>query len=151
SESQPGHPMRILPMAYPQFFRVRQKFPRPRVDDIPGEVERQLANLNLQEKVKPGQSVAVTAGSRGIANIHIITKAVIDHLKRLGTQPFIVPAMGSHGGGTAEGQRAIVEGYGMTEEFLGCPIRASMETVIICETKEGIPVHFDKFAYEADH
>ncbi len=138
-------------MAYPQFFRVRQKFPRPRVDDIPGEVERQLANLNLQEKVKPGQSVAVTAGSRGIANIHIITKAVIDHLKRLGTQPFIVPAMGSHGGGTAEGQRAIVEGYGMTEEFLGCPIRASMETVIICETKEGIPVHFDKFAYEADH
>jgi len=138
-------------MAYPQFFRVRQTFPRPRVDDIPGEVERQLASLNLPAKVQPGQSVAVTAGSRGIANIHLITKAVVDHFKRLGAQPFIVPSMGSHGGGTAEGQRAIVEGYGMTEQFLGCPIRSSMETVVICETKEGIPVHFDKFAYQADH
>jgi len=138
-------------MAYPQFFRVRQTFPRPRVTDIPGEVERQLASLQLQTRVKPGQSVAITAGSRGIANIHIITKAVVDHFKRLGAQPFIVPSMGSHGGGTADGQRAILEGYGMTEQFLGCPIRSSMETVIICETQEGIPVHFDKFAYEADH
>jgi hypothetical protein len=138
-------------MPYPQIFRVRQKFESPRVADIPGTVEGELSRLQLAGRIRPGQSVAVTAGSRGIANIHIIIKAVVEHLKRLGAKPFIVPAMGSHGGGTAEGQRAIVEGYGMTEAFLGCPIRATMETVIVCQTREGIPVHFDRHAYEADH
>jgi hypothetical protein len=138
-------------MSYPQMFRVRQQFEGPRVDDIPGTVERELAQLELGEKIRPGQSVAVTVGSRGIANIHVVIKGVIDHLRRLQAQPFIVPAMGSHGGGTAEGQRAIVEGYGVTEKYVGCPIRASMETVIVCQTDEGIPVHFDRHAYEADH
>ena len=137
--------------SFPQVFRVRQKFDAPRVADIPGTVEAELARLNLGDRVRPGQSVAVTVGSRGIANIHIITKALVDHLKRLGAQPFIVPAMGSHGGGTAEGQRAIVEGYGVTEGFVGCPIRSSMETVVVCQTAEGIPVHFDKNAFAADH
>ncbi len=135
----------------PQFFRVRQHLPRPRIDDIPAEVERQLSTLNLAQKIKPGQSVAVTVGSRGIANIRFIIKAAVDHLKQLGAAPFMVPAMGSHGGGTAEGQREIVEGYLCTEALVGCPIRASMETVIVCETAEGIPVHFDKHAYDADH
>lgn len=137
--------------AFPLVFRVRQKFERPRVADIPATVEQQLARLRLGEKIGRGQRVAVTAGSRGIANIHLVTKAVVEHLQRLGAEPFIVPAMGSHGGGTAEGQRAIVEGYGMTEAFLGCPIRATMETVVVCRTAEGVPVHFDRFAYEADH
>ena len=136
---------------YPRMFRVRQHFEAPRIDDVPGEVHAQLARLNLGKKISPGQTVAVTAGSRGIANIHLIIKAIIDHLKGLGAKPFVVPAMGSHGGGTAAGQRAIVEGYGMTEEFLGCPIRATMETVIVCQTAEGFPVHFDRFASEADH
>ena len=95
--------------------------------------------------------MAVTAGSRGIANIHLITKAIVDHLKTLGAKPFIVPAMGSHGGGTAEGQREILEGYGITEEFVGCPIRASMERSIVCQTAEGFPVHLDRNASEADH
>lgn len=137
--------------AYPLMFRVRQKFENPRVADIPAEVKQQLAALKLDSRVKAGQSVAVTAGSRGIANIHIIIKAAVEHLQSLGLKPFIVPAMGSHGGGTPEGQRGIVEGYGITEEFVGCLIRSSMETVIVCETPEGIPVHFDKHAYEADH
>jgi hypothetical protein len=135
----------------PLMFRVRQHFDVPRVDDIPATAEAELARLNLKSRIQPGQSVALTVGSRGIANIHTITKAVVDHLKRLGAKPFIVPAMGSHGGGTAEGQRAIVEGYGVTEEFVGCPIRSSMETVVVCQTAEGIPVHFDRNAYEADH
>jgi hypothetical protein len=138
-------------LTYPQMFRVRQQFECERLDDIAGTVESELRKLNLTQRIKPGANVAVTAGSRGIANIHIVIKGVVEHLKALGAKPFIVPAMGSHGGGTAEGQRAIVEGYGMTEQFLGCPIRATMETVIVCETPEGIPVHFDKFAYEADH
>ncbi len=90
---------------YPRMFRVRQTFERPRVDDIPGEVQAQLKRLALRDKVRPGASVAITAGSRGIANIALIIKAAVEHLKSLGAKPFIVPAMGSHGGGTAEGQR----------------------------------------------
>ena len=135
----------------PPLFRVRQRFDAPRVDDIPGEVHRQLLALDLAERIKPGQRVAITAGSRGVANIHVVIRAIADHLKSLGGQPFIVPAMGSHGGGTAEGQRRVIESYGVTELFCGCPIVASMETVVVCDTAEGFPVHFDRNAYEADH
>lgn len=140
-----------MPAPYPPMFRVRQTFEGPTVEDIPGTVEAELARLDLRRTIKPGQSVAVTAGSRGIANISTIVKAIVEHLLRLGARPFVVPAMGSHGGGTAEGQRAILEGYGITEPFLGCPIRATMETVVVCQTPEGFPVHFDRYAYEADH
>ena len=136
---------------YPQMFRVRQKRERPLVEDVAGEVESQLASLKLERKIQPGQNVAISAGSRGIANIHIIIKTAADHFRRLGAEPFVVPAMGSHGGGKAEGQRKIIESYGITEEFIGCPIRATMETVVVCETPEGIPVHFDRYAREADH
>ena len=136
---------------YPNIFRLRQLFDTPEVSDVAGEVENQLSRLQLAEKIQPGQTVAISAGSRGIANIHIIIKAVVDHLRSLGAEPFIVPAMGSHGGGTAEGQQGIIEGYGITEEFCQCPIKASMETVIVCDAKEGFPVHFDKHAYGADH
>ena len=136
---------------YPEIFRIRQKFDRPVVEDIPSEVASELSRLNLDTTIQPGQSVAITAGSRGIANIHIIIKAIVDHLKGLGAEPFVVPAMGSHGGATAEGQQGIVEGYGITEDYVGCPIRSSMETVIVCDAKEGFPVHFDKNAYGADH
>ena len=136
---------------YPLVFRVRQRFDVPRVDDVAGEVETQLAGLGLAEAIKPGQSVAIAAGSRGIANIHEIIRAIVGHVKRLGAEVFIVPAMGSHGGGTARGQQAILESYGITEEFCGCPIRAGMETVVVCEAPEGFAVHFDKHAYGADH
>ncbi|MBC8352150.1 MAG: DUF2088 domain-containing protein [Planctomycetes bacterium] len=136
---------------YPQIFRVRQTFERPQVTDIRAEVAAQLGSLSLHDQVKPGQSVAITAGSRGIANIHLVIKAIAAHFKGLGAEPFIVPAMGSHGGGTAEGQRGIVEGYGITEEFCGCPIRASMDTVVVCQAAEGFDVHFDKHAFDADH
>jgi hypothetical protein len=135
----------------PAMFRLRQKFEAPRVLDIPAEVERQLASLRLGAKIRPGQHVAITAGSRGIANIREITKAVVDHVKRLDARPFIVPAMGSHGGGTAEGQLEVLASYGITEDYCGCPIRSSMETVIVCQTAEGFDVHFDKHAFEADH
>ncbi len=135
----------------PSVFRLRQKFDAPRVEDISGEVARQLAGLRLQDTIRPEQSVAITAGSRGIANIRVITKAVVDHMKRLGAKPFIVPAMGSHGGGTAEGQRQVLNSYGITEDYCGCPIRSSMETVVVCQTAEGFDVHFDRHAFEADH
>lgn len=138
-------------MPFPKMLRLRQRFDCPRLDDIPDEVERQLQTLKLGEKVRPGQSVAITVGSRGIANIAVITRAIVDHFKRLKAIPFIVPAMGSHGGGTAEGQRMIIEGYGVTEDFVGAPIKASMETVVVDRTPQGIPVHFDRQAYGADH
>ncbi len=138
-------------MPFPRMFRLRQKFDCPRIDDIPAEVERQLQMLRLAEKVKPGQTVAITVGSRGIANIDAITKAIVVHFQRLNAIPFIVPAMGSHGGGTADGQRRIVEGYGITEEYVGAQIRSSMETVIVDKTAQGIPVHFDRHAFGADH
>lgn len=138
-------------MSFPRMIRVRQSFDATRVNDIPGEVERQLATLSLGKTVRPGQTVAITAGSRGIANIAIIIKAACDHVRKLGAKPIIVPAMGSHGGGTAEGQRQIIEGYGVTEAFTGAEIRASMETVIVDTTPQGIPVHFDKHAFNCDH
>ncbi len=136
---------------YPLMFRIRQKFEGPVLEDIPGEVEAELAGLSLGGRVKPGQTVAITAGSRGIANISQILKAVVTHCKQLGAEPFIVPAMGSHGGGTAEGQQKIIESYGITETSCGCPIRSCMDTVVVCEAAEGYPVYFDKQAYGADH
>lgn len=137
--------------SYPRIFRVRQHFTGPTIADVAAEVKAELSKLPLHQRIKPGESVAVTAGSRGIANIAVIIRATVEHLKTLGAEPFIVPAMGSHGGGTAEGQVEILTGYGITPEFCGCPIKASMETIVVCETKEGFPVHFDKFASEADH
>ncbi len=136
---------------YPRIFRVRQRFEAPQVVDIEAEVEAQLASLQLGQRIQPGQTVAITAGSRGIANIHRILRAAVRHFQQLGAAPFLVPAMGSHGGGTAEGQRQVIESYGITEEFCGCPIRASMETVVVCQAAEGFPVHFDKHAFGADH
>jgi len=137
--------------SFPQMYRLRQSFDAPTLSDIPGEVERQLAGLNLGSKVRPGQTVAITAGSRGIANIATIIKATVDHCRTLGATPFIVPAMGSHGGGTPAGQCEILEGYGITAATMGCEVRASMETVIVATTPQGIPVHFDKHASTADH
>jgi hypothetical protein len=138
---------------YPLIFRVRQKFDSPvlPVDQIPAAVEAELSRLELGRRIGEGQSVAITAGSRGIANIALIIRSCVQHLQRLGARPFIVPAMGSHGGGTAEGQRELIEGYGVTEAYCGCPIRASMETVVVCQAAEGFPVHFDKHAFGADH
>ena len=136
---------------FPRMLRIRQKFPAERLEDIPGETRRQLERLQLADNVRRGDSVAVTAGSRGIANIDVVLKSIVGHLQGLGARPFIVPAMGSHGGGTAEGQREILAGYGVTPERMGCEIRSSMETVIVDQTPQGIPVHFDKYASEADH
>ncbi len=123
---------------YPRMFRLRQHLPRPRVDDVAAAVMSALGALPLGSQIRPGQSVAVTAGSRGIANIAVILRSVVTHLKQLGAEPFIVPAMGSHGGGTAEGQRQLLERYGITESFCDCPIRSSMETVIVCQAAGGI-------------
>ena len=138
-------------MPYPKMLRIRQQFERPRVNDVSLAVRNALEPLDLGRTIRPGQSVALTAGSRGIANIPVVLRGVAGFLKDLGARPFLVPAMGSHGGGTAEGQRKILESYGITEEFVGAPIRASMEVVSLGTTGEGFPVVLDRHASEADH
>src|SRR5712692_1585497 len=138
-------------MLYPKMLRIRQQFPRPRVDNVPLAVRDALEAIDLSRTIRPGQTVALTAGSRGIANIPLVLRSVATFLKDLGARPFLVPAMGSHGGGTAEGQRKIIESYGITEAFVGAPIRASMEVVSLGTTDQGFPVVLDRHAAEADH
>ena len=138
-------------MPLPRMYRIRQSFDTPRLGDVASAVREQMASLNLASRVQPGQTVAITVGSRGVANVALITREIVQHFLSLGAKPFVVPAMGSHGGASAAGQRAVIESFGVTEEFIGCPIKATMETVIIDKTPQGIPVHFDKHASEADH
>jgi lactate racemase-like protein len=136
---------------YPDMYRIRQTFEGPAVADIPATVQAELARVSVASVIKPGQTVALTAGSRGITNIATVVKATADYLKTIGAKPFVIPAMGSHGGGTADGQLDVLRHYGITEDSIGVPLRASMEVVQIGETPDGIPVWLDKYAFEADH
>lgn len=137
-------------MTFPKMFRFKQELQGPTLTDIPAAVRETMRSLPLKEKVKPGQTVALTSGSRGVANIDKITRAVVDELKALGLKPFICPTMGSHGEATAEGQLKILEHYGITEATMGCPMKSSMEVVEIGKVK-GTTVFCDKNAWGADH
>lgn len=137
-------------MNFPRIVKIKQKFKGPLVEDIDAEIKYQLERVKLSKQVTPGMRIAITAGSRGIANIHLIIRATINELKNLGAEPFIVPTMGSHGGATAEGQVEVLHSLGITEEFCGAPILSSMEVVQAGETPDGMPVHIDKNAWEAD-
>ena len=136
----------------PRMFRVRQIFPRPRIDprEIPAIIDGLLSEEKFASRVRPGMRIAITAGSRGIANSALTTKCIADFCKKRGASPFVVPAMGSHGGATAEGQKAVLESYGITEAYLGCPILSSMEVKKIGVNEEGFDVCIDKNAAEAD-
>ena len=113
----------------PRWVRVRQNLVTATIDDVAAAVASEFARPEIRETIKPGQRVALTGGSRGIDRIDLVLKAAAQEVKRLGAEPFIVPAMGSHGGATAEGQLEVLAHYGVTEEAMGCPIRSSMETV----------------------
>ncbi|HZK71366.1 MAG TPA: lactate racemase domain-containing protein [Clostridia bacterium] len=134
----------------PKLVKVRQEFVKEYIDieDIPEAVNKEM--VRLKEFIKPGMRIAVTSGSRGIRNIEVITKAIVDCLKEQDAKPFIVAAMGSHGGATAEGQKMILTGYGITEAYLNCPVISSMETVSIGKTEDGQDVQIDRYAAEAD-
>jgi hypothetical protein len=134
-------------MPLPRMVRVRQTFARPCVTDIPRAVADALGAANLP--VKRGDAVAVGAGSRGIANIDVIVRATVRYLLDLGARPFVFPAMGSHGGGTAEGQLDVLAHYGITATTMGCPVRATMDVIQVGETM-GMPVWLDRYASEAD-
>ncbi len=135
----------------PRGFAVRQAIVGPRLDDVAGDVERRLALLDLGQQVRSGDTVAIAAGSRGIANLAVVLRVIVDHLRALGAEPFIVPAMGSHGGATAEGQAQILRSYGVTDDAVGCAVRASMEVTEIGRSTLGFPIVTDALAFGADH
>jgi hypothetical protein len=134
----------------PEVALVRNTGKQSELANVSNEVHDQLSKLGLAGRIKPGSRVAITAGSRGIANIADILRVVIEDLFKVGAKPFIVPAMGSHGGATAEGQLELLDEYGITEYTLGVPIHSSMETTEIGKTSGGVAVHMDKHAWESD-
>lgn len=134
----------------PDVALVRRHFSKEQIEDVAGEVRKELARVGLAQRVKPGQRIALTAGSRGVANIALILKTIADELKKLDAKPFIVPTMGSHGGATPEGQVELIAEYGITEDAMGVPILSSMETVVVGKTPMGAAVHMDKNAYNGD-
>ncbi len=136
----------------PKMFKVQQIFSNKHIErkDIKIVLTKLLENNDIASRIKPGMNIAITASSRGIANANIILKSIVDFVKQRQAYPFIVPAMGSHGGATAEGQLEILKNYGITPENMGCPIFSSMETVKIGVNEEGKDVYIDKYAAEAD-
>jgi len=129
---------------------VRQHFADRKIADIPGTICQELSKSKFGAHLFPGSNIAIGVGSRGIANIATIVYSIVAFWKEKGMQPFIFPAMGSHGAATAEGQAEVLAHYGITAEAMGCPIRSSLEVVSLGETSEGIPVFMDKHAHSAD-
>lgn len=134
----------------PEMIEVRQSFPRPQIQDVKKAVLEQLEREGIKERIRPGMTIAITGGSRGVCNIAEILKTIVSFCKERGAAPFIFPAMGSHGGGTAEGQKNVLASLGVTEEFCGCPVKASMDVTQIGVTAEGHPVYIDAYAAAAD-
>ena len=134
----------------PKMVAVLQRFDDAHISDVEKAVREQLTRPEIAAQVNSGMRIAVGAGSRGIANIGITVRTTVQALRELGAEPFVFPAMGSHGGATPEGQQAVLAGYGITEEDVGAPIRATMDTILIGEMKDGTPVHMDRYAHEAD-
>ncbi len=134
----------------PRMARIRQRFADNGIPDVGAAVRHEMERPEIAGRVRSGMTVAVTAGSRGIAAIGVILRQVVAVLKERGARPFIFPAMGSHGGSTSEGQALLLRGYGITEALIGAPVKSTMETRIIGTTERGLPVHLDRFAAEAD-
>jgi hypothetical protein len=136
-------------MDLPRLLLVRQTLPDRGIKDIPGTVARELSQAGFASRLKPGSSVAIGVGSRGIANLSVIVRAVVDYWKSQGMQPFLFPSMGSHGAATAEGQAQVLADYGIHEAAMGCPVRSSLEVVDLGKTPEGIDTFVDRLAFES--
>ena len=138
-------------MKYPKMVRVKQHFNTSPIEDIPAKVRTELAAIQPQKMITRGDTVAITAGSRGIANLAVIIGEIARELKKIGAKPFIIPAMGSHGGATPEGQKKILEHYGITNKTMGVPVKSSLSVVQVGSTPDLIPVYLDRNAAKADH
>lgn len=137
-------------MELPRVQLVRQTAPQPAVGDVAGAVRRQWLASKTAKRIKPGMRIAVGVGSRGIANVLTIAKATVEALKELGAKPFVVAAMGSHGGAISEGQRELLASYSIDESHLGVPVVTDMDAVSIGTNSWGQPVWWDKNALAAD-
>ena len=137
-------------MPLPRMYKVKQSFNREHLENVEEEVRKQLERPEIKEKIFPGAKVAVAVGSRGIKNLLTIVKTTVDCLKEKGAEPYIVSAMGSHGGGSEEGQREVLYGYGITEENLKVPVITTVDSTLLGHTHNGIPVYFDREAQTAD-
>ncbi len=137
-------------MDFPRMLLAKQNFPDRRVKDIPGTIAAELREAHFASRLKPGSRVAIGVGSRGIANIATIVRSVVDYWKSAGMQPFLFPAMGSHGAATAEGQADVLAHYGIHEATMGCPVISDLEVVSLGKTDEGIEAFLDRNAHGAD-
>ncbi len=137
-------------MPFPRLIVTRQKFPDRRIPDVAAEVRKQLAASNFAAKLRPGARVAIGVGSRGIHNIATIVRSAVQFWKDQGMQPFLFPAMGSHGAASAAGQADVLAHYGIVESTMGCPVVSQLEVVSLGKTSDGIEAFMDKTAYESD-
>lgn len=138
-------------MELPQIALLRQRIPAPELTDPLDELRRGLSALELGGRLRPGARVAVTAGSRGVTDMLPVLREVVAHLKSLGAEPFVAPAMGSHGGATDQGQAEVLKKLGITEQSVGAPIVSNVETVQIADSSYGEPVLVGRDFAEADH
>ncbi|MCL2436438.1 MAG: lactate racemase domain-containing protein [Clostridiales bacterium] len=135
----------------PKMHKVRQEVPSARLEDVAGAIRAEMAKDEILAKIKPGAKVAVGVGSRGLRNLSLIVKTVVDCIAEAGGKPFILSAMGSHGGGNEAGQRTVLSDYGVTEEAMGVPVVTKIDVDLIGKTKtRGVDVWFDKIALECD-
>lgn len=134
----------------PKMRRIRQLYDTAHIEDVESYVLRQMDTVIQNREWYPGKRICITAGSRGIPHLDRILRTICTRLKEWGAEPFIIPAMGSHGGGTAEGQREVLRHYNITEESIGVPIVSSMEVVCYGHLSNGTPLYCDKYAYESD-
>lgn len=136
----------------PKMARVRQLLDHScySLEQLRDVIQDGLEREAFRSQIKPGMRVAITCGSRGVANIAFVLRTIVDFVKSRGAEPFVFPAMGSHGGACVDGQLEILRGYAVTEETMGCPILATMDVVHVGDTPEGMPVYTDRFAHEAD-
>src|SRR5688572_23648281 len=137
-------------MEFSRLLWVRQHFPDRSLKDIPAEVQSQLSSAGFAARLRPGARIAIGVGSRGISNIATIVRSVVDFWKARGMQPFLFPAMGSHGAATAEGQADVLAHYGIHEATMGCPVLSSLDVIPLGRSSEGIEAFMDRNAYESD-
>ena len=137
-------------MELPRFVLVEQSFPDRSIRDIPQHIRQELSQSGIANRVRPGARIAIGVGSRGISNIATIVRSVADFWKEHGAQPFIFPAMGSHGAATAEGQADVLAHFGIHEATMGVPVISSLDVVSLGKTPEGMETFMDKNAYHSD-
>ncbi len=137
-------------MKLPDIFYVQQSFPRPQILDIPTATKDALRTLQLDQKILAGQKIGITVGSRGIQNLLPILRTTVDFIRELGSEPFLLAAMGSHGGGTENGQKKVLDSLGLTEETLGAKVLTCAECRTLTVTPSGLPVYIVESAQTMD-